>query len=85
MFGSRFRGSLRGNFRGVLIGIGVSAAGFYLYKKNQNKIDKYLRKTGLNISNSTVNNFAELNLEELVETKEHLEDLIAEKEMTTES
>lgn len=79
-----FRGVNKGFFKGVLIGAGISAAGFYLYKKNQKKVDDYLRKSGINIPASNENNFNDFSMEELVETKEHLEDLIAEKEMTKE-
>lgn len=65
---------------GFLIGVGVSATGYYLYKKNQNKVDGFLKKQGINIKTSEINNFNDYDLESLVETKEHLEDIIAEKE-----
>ena len=34
---------------GAAIGVGTVAAGYYLYKKNQNKVDSFLRKQGINI------------------------------------
>ena len=34
---------------GAAVGIGVAAVGFYLYKKNQDSIDDFLRGHGLNI------------------------------------
>ena len=34
---------------GAAIGVGAVAVGYYLYKKNQNKVDNFLRKQGLNI------------------------------------
>ncbi len=69
---------------GFVIGVGVSAAGYYLYKKNQNKVDSFLRKQGINLKSSESKNYSSYDLEELVETKEHLEDLIAEKEISQE-
>jgi len=35
---------------GFAVGIGISAAGFYLYKKNQAKVDQFLRDRGIQIS-----------------------------------
>lgn len=66
---------------GFFVGVGVSAAGYYLYKKNQNKVDGFLKSQGIKINTTETNNFNSYDLEELVETKEHLEDLIAEKEV----
>ena len=34
---------------GAAIGVGAVAVGYYLYKKNQNKVDSFLRKQGINI------------------------------------
>ena len=34
---------------GAALGIGVAATGFYLYKKNQDKIDDILRSHGMDI------------------------------------
>ncbi len=69
--------------KGALVGVGVAALGFYLYKKNQDKVESYLRKNGINVPGSAEKNFTNYSMEELVETKERLEDLIAEKEMTS--
>ncbi|MBS6019709.1 MAG: hypothetical protein KH846_05855 [Leptotrichia wadei] len=52
---------------GAAVGVGTVAVGYYLYKKNQSKVDSFLRKQGINIKT----------------TKERLEDLIAEKELST--
>ena len=70
-----------GNFKrehcvGIVIGIGVAAVGYYLYKKNQDKVDNFLRKT------STSTNYEAMDLETLTEMKEHIEDVIAEKELS---
>ena len=52
---------------------------FYLYKKNQAKVDEFLRKQGINIKTSSCSNLNNLGIECLAEMKEHIEDLIAEK------
>ncbi len=64
---------------GVAIGIGTAVAAIYLYKKNQAKVDDFLKKQGINIKPSTCQNFDAMNIESLTEMKEHIEDLIAEK------
>ena len=66
---------------GAAIGVGTVAVGYYLYKKNQSKVDSFLRKQGINIKTSSEVTYDNMNLEELMTTKEHLEDLIAEKEL----
>lgn len=63
---------------GVAVGLGVAALGIYLYKKNQNKVDAFLREQGINTRTNS-NNFSEMDLVSLTEMKEHIEDLIAEK------
>ena len=42
---------------GAAIGVGTVAAGYYLYKKNQNKVDSFLRKQGINIKTSSEEHF----------------------------
>ena len=66
---------------GALVGVGVCAVGYYAYKKNQAKVDSFLRNQGINLASDNCKEFASMSLEELMETKETLEDLIAEKEM----
>ncbi len=70
--------------KGILIGVGVSAAGFYLYKKNEEKVDNFLRGRGMDIK-PRGSNFETMSVEELMRTKETIEDLIAEKEMQEQS
>lgn len=79
-----FRGSgiTRNHLVGFAIGIGAAAVTFYLYKKNQNKVDEFLRKQGINIRPSSCSNFDGMDIETLTEVKEHIEDLIAEKSAT---
>ena len=60
----------------------MAAVAFYLYKKNQNKVDDFLRKQGINIKPSSCTNFDGMDIETLTEVKEHIEDLIAEKSAT---
>ena len=66
---------------GAVAGVGAVAVTYYLYKKNQNKIDDFLRKQGINVKSSNQTNYENMSLEELVTVKENLEDLIAEKEL----
>lgn len=66
---------------GFAIGVGVSALAFYAYKKNQNSVDEFLRKQGINVKKQPSYDSSSMSLEELVLQKENLEDLIAEKEM----
>ena len=70
--------------KGILIGIGVSAVGFYLYKKNEEKVDSFLRGRGMDIK-PRGSNYETMSVEELMRTKETIEDLIAEKEMQEQS
>lgn len=66
---------------GVAVGVGACAIGYYVYKKNQDQVDMFLRKQGIDIPSSSNKDCAYMSLEELVSQKEHLEDLIAEKEL----
>ena len=70
--------------KGILIGVGVSAVGFYLYKKNEEKVDSFLRGKGMDIKQHG-SNYETMSVEELMRTKETIEDLIAEKEMQEQS
>ncbi len=64
------------------VGVGSAAVGFYLYRKNENKIHDFLRSQGINVPESTGGKApSDLSLEELVMAKEQYEDLIAEKEL----
>ena len=65
---------------GFAVGIGVSAAGYYLYKKNQTKVNAFLEEHGINVSSVFENDPKSMTLKELILAKEELEDLIAEKE-----
>jgi hypothetical protein len=65
---------------GILLGIGISFGTYYLYNKNKGKINDFLRSQGIQVPESTDKDFASMDLEELVSTKEHIEDLIAEME-----
>ena len=66
---------------GALVGVGVCAVGYYAYKKNQEKVDNFLRNQGINVASDNHKEFEAMSLEELMETKETIEDIIAEKEM----
>lgn len=65
---------------GVAVGVGICAVGYYVYKKNQNKVDDFLRKQGIDVAAQSTD-FSAMSIEQLMETKETLEDLIAEKQL----
>ena len=77
----RFENVKKEHLIGAVAGVGAVAVTYYLYKKNQNKIDDFLRKQGINVKSSNQTNYENMSLEELVTVKENLEDLIAEKEL----
>ena len=66
---------------GFAVGLGAAALGVYLYKKNRQHVDGWLRQQGINIPESPSNHADALSVEELVREKERLEDLIAERDM----
>ena len=39
--------------KGILIGVGVSAVGFYAYKHNEEKVDNFLRSHGVKVKTPT--------------------------------
>ena len=57
----------------------------YRSKKNQTKVDGFLKKQGINVQTVNHKDYANMSLEELMESKELIEDLIAEKEVNVES
>lgn len=71
-------------WKGILIGVGVSAVGFYAYKKNEDKVDGFLRRHGMDIKQHGAD-YETMSVEELMRTKETIEDLIAEKGMQEQS
>ena len=70
--------------KGILIGVGVSVVGFCAYKHNEDKVDGFLRRHGVNVK-SPAAGFETMSVEDLMRTKETIEDLIAEKEMQDQS
>ena len=70
---------------GAAVGVGVCAVGYYAYKKNQNQVDNFLRQQGINVSSTSHKDYKNMSLEDLMETKELIEDLIAEKEVNVEA
>lgn len=65
---------------GALAGAGLTFSGIYLYKKNKDRIDEFLRSQGIDIPVATDTDYSAMDLKELVSAKEKLEDIIAEKE-----
>ena len=70
----------RDHLTGFLVGVGVSGLGFYLYRKNQSKVDDFLRRHGIELSDGGPVDYAALTLEQLVQEKERPEDLIAARQ-----
>ena len=66
---------------GAAVGVGVAAVGFYLYQKNQDKINEFLRSHGLDIPVSDKQPIESMNIEDLATLKERIEDLLAEREL----
>ena len=70
--------------KGVLIGVGASLVGFAVYKHNEEKVDNFLRSHGVKVKTPTAG-FETMSAEDLMRTKESIEDLIAEKEQQEQS
>ncbi len=66
---------------GFVVGVGSAAAAFYVYKKNQGRVDEWLRQQGINVPAAASKDPGAMSMEELVLEKERLEDIIAEREM----
>ena len=70
---------------GAAIGVGACTVAYYVYKKNECQVDSFLKKQGINMPASSNKDFNNMNIEELMETKELIEDVIAEKEVNESS
>lgn len=70
--------------KGILIGVGASLVGFCAYKHNEDKVDGFLRRHDVKVK-SPAAGFETMSVEDLMRTKETIEDLIAEKEMQDQS
>ena len=70
--------------KGILIGVGASVVGFCVYKHNEEKVDNFLRRHGVKVK-SPAAGFETMSVEDLMRTKETIEDLIAEKELQAQS
>ena len=70
--------------KGIASGVGPSALGFCLYKANEEKVDAFLRRHGINVKTPSAG-FDTMSVEDLMRAKENIEDLIAEKEMQEKS
>ncbi len=65
---------------GAAVGVAGTAAALYLYSKNRSTVNEFLRQHGIEVPDTPGTDYANMSLEELVSSKEHLEDLIAERE-----
>ncbi len=70
-----------GFVKGAIIGVGVSAVAFYAYKRNEEKVDTFLRSHGIPVKHAKVKDYSDMSLEELMQIKEDVEDVIAEREI----
>ena len=70
--------------KGILIGVGASVVSFCMYKHNEEKVDNFLRRHGVKVK-SPAAGFETMSVEDLMRTKETIEDLIAEKELQDQS
>lgn len=68
---------------GIILGVGVSLVAFYVYQRNKSKVDGFLREQGINIPSAGGKDYSMMSLQELMENKEHIEDLISEIELRT--
>jgi hypothetical protein len=68
---------------GFVVGVGACVAGYYYYRQNQAQVDEFLRGHGIELPALETRDYNSFSLEELVGEKEKLEDLIAERELTT--
>jgi hypothetical protein len=66
---------------GVAVGVGIAAAGYYFYRKNEDKVDQFLRDHGMNIPVREGKPLATMSIEELATLKERVEDILAEREV----
>ncbi len=63
---------------GFLAGVGITIAGVYLYQKNKDSVNEFLRSQGINIPEQEGEDLQKMTMEELVGKKEEIEDLLAE-------
>lgn len=68
--------------KGIALGVGACAVGYIVYKKNEEKVNGFLNDHGFNIEGSGNADFYSMSLENLMEAKETIEDIIAEKELS---
>ena len=70
---------------GFVVGVGVAALGFYVYKKNEGRSTNGCAASRSASPGLQAKDQAGESLEELLREKERLEDLIAEREMAEKS
>lgn len=69
---------------GFVVGVGVAAAGYYMYIRNKDKVDELLAGYGISIPSPAQEDYSKMTLEELMLKKETIEDIIAERELALE-
>ncbi len=76
---------MKDTFKGMLLGIGLSAVAFAAYKKNEDKVHDFLTSRGIPIKKNPNKDYYSMTLDELFEEKEIIEDVIAEYELIGEA
>lgn len=72
------------HIKGALVGVGVCTVGYYIYRRNQRQVDSFLKEKGIEVCKNTSKSYKSMSLEELMETKELIEDIIAERQLSSE-
>lgn len=67
---------------GAAVGVGACTIAYYVYKKNESQVDTFLKNQGISMPSSSSKDYNNMNIEELMETKELIEDVIAEREVS---
>ncbi len=68
--------------KGIAIGVGTCAVAYVVYKKNEETVNKFLNAHGFDIETKAGTDYYSMSLEKLMEAKETIEDIIAEKDLT---
>lgn len=68
--------------KGIAIGVGVCTVGYIVYRRHEEKVNSFLNDHGFNIEGKNNADFYSMSLEKLMEAKETIEDIIAEKELS---
>ncbi len=68
--------------KGIAIGVGACAVAYVVYKKNEEAVNEFLNNHGFDIETKASTDYYSMSLEKLMEAKETIEDIIAEKDLS---